>query len=171
MPACIIPVAPNFQDPTPTPHAPPYLTDYMPQDNSDYFINDPNTGASFSAQVSDQDLGAKLQVRWAINFPPKTGAPPTQVLSDSPISTALEGQPITHQPVQQTVKCNLLASSTPPADGRYELALIVADSPLSNDPTLPADQLVDQNAGFVIGGHWTLIFNCLAPSSSTSASP
>ena len=39
-------------------------------------------GATLSANVSDQTIGVTLYVRWAINYPPTPGAPPTQVIPD-----------------------------------------------------------------------------------------
>jgi hypothetical protein len=173
MSACIIPVAPNFQDPPSPPDSPPFLSDLMPHPGSVSSVMDPiNVGATFSGNVTDQTIGVTLHVRWALNFPPTPGAPPTQVLNDRPLSPPQDGQPIVDQSVEQTVKCNLLTSSMPPSDGRYALELIVADSPLSNDPTLPADQLLDPNSnGSVVRADWTLIMNCPAISSPTSASP
>jgi hypothetical protein len=172
MSACIIPVAPNFQDPPSPPNSPPHLFNLMPHPGSVSSVADPiNVGATFSGNVTDQTVGVTLQVRWALNFPPTPGAPPTQVLTTIQIQPPQNGQAIDQALMPETIKCNMISSSTPPADGRYALELIVADSPLSNDPTLPADQLLDPKAnGSVVLADWTLIMNCPAIASSTSAS-
>jgi hypothetical protein len=160
MSACIIPVAPNFQDPPPTPHASLYLSDFMPVNGSVSSIADPNQGQSFSAHVSDEQVGATLYVRWAVNYPPSPDAPQARLLTDTMISPHPDGTPIDQPVPPQPIECLLLQSTTPPADGRYRLELIVADSPLSNDPSA-LDAFADPNdSGLVVRGDWTFIINC-----------
>ena len=119
MSACIIPVAPDFQDPPSPPDSQqyPYLSDFMPQEGSLNSVADPiNAGSMLSANVSDQTIGITLYVRWAINSPPTPGAPPTQVIFDSTIPPPLNGQPIDHHNVSETVRCNRITSSMPPTE-------------------------------------------------------
>jgi hypothetical protein len=66
MPACIIPVGPEFRDPSGVPNSPPFITFAAPE------IGRVVTQPTFQFTVEDHNLGDTLYVRWLIDFPPFT---------------------------------------------------------------------------------------------------
>jgi hypothetical protein len=173
MSACIIPVAPNFQDPPSTPDSPPYLSNFQPSDNAIVTVPVPD-GLVFSANVTDPDLGDTLQVRWAVDYPPY--AIGNTVDDQTPISPSANGQPI-NAPVTEKVNCVFVNSSTPSTEGTHRLELIVADRTFSDPSTQRPDQAlesIDDKTGFVVRASWTFVISCpalMASTSSVSGSP
>lgn len=114
MSACIIPVAPSFQDPPSTPDSPPYLSNFSPKNFNDIVTVPVPAGQVFSATVSDPDVSDPLNVRWVVDYPPFTNA--TRLGNQTTISPGPNGQPI-NQTVSQTVDCNLINPAVPPPTG------------------------------------------------------
>lgn len=171
MSACIIPVAPNFQDPPSTPDSPPYLSNFSPSNFNDVVTVPVPAGQVFSATVSDPDIGDMLDVRWVVDYPPFTNA--TRLGNQMMISRSSNGQPIDQQ-VSQTVDCNLINSAAPPSDGKHRLELIVANRQFSTASTLTPDDVldsIDDPNGFVVRAAWTIVISCPATVSPTSGSP
>jgi hypothetical protein len=172
MSACIIPVAPNFQDPPSTPDSPPYLSNFQPNAGSIVTVPVPD-GLVFSANVTDPDLGDTLQVRWAVDYPPYTIG--NTVDDQAPILPSANGQPI-NSLVSENVNCVFVNGSTPSTEGTHRLELIVANRKFSDPSTQPPDQALDSidEAGFVVRASWTFVISCpalMASTSSVSGSP
>jgi len=172
MSACIIPVAPNFQDQPSVPNSPPYLSGYQPKPPGEIYTilpdkpgDDPQ--ATFSANVSDIN-GDTLQYLWVLDYPPfKNGV--TKLGNQGNI-TSPDGL-ATYAPIPFLVTCNFVGR---PSDGTHQLELIVADRALSTSPTLTADNVLDtledpNDGGFVVRANWLINISCSAVASSTSA--
>ena len=169
MSACVIPVAPNFQDPPSAPNAPPSILNPSPIRNSVVTVPVP-AGLTFSANVTDQNVGDFLYYRWAVDYPPFTSS--TRQVPYQKISPRSDGEPI-NQPVSLQVDC-ILINSTPSSDGKHRLELIVADRLFSTSPALTADNLldsIDDPTGFVVPATWTVVISCPATAAPPPGSP
>jgi hypothetical protein len=173
MSACIIPVAPNFQDPPSVPDAPPYLSNFQANSqatNVGEIVTIPGAGqVTFSANVTDNDVGHPLRYLWTLDYPPfKNGV--TKLLNQGDVTPPLDGQPIKMQ-LTQIVDCNFIGR---PSEGAHQLELIVADRDFSKAPDLTADNVldsIDDPTGFVVRASWTIVASCSAIASSTSGAP
>jgi hypothetical protein len=153
MSACIIPVAPNFQDPPTQPSSVPYLQVVSPTPiaGSIFFIQS-SMAPDFTVTVSDPDPTVTLWTQWVFDYPPHRSA--TRLANKRMIPAATPTQ------VDQPVTCNFIDATAQPADGKHQLELIVATSDFENpDPTNPYDiqTTVDPNA-IVQSASWTIIF-------------
>ena len=170
MSACIIPVAPNFQDPPSAPNAPPYLSNFQANSqptNVGEIVTIPGTGqVTFSANVTDIDVGETLSYLWVLDYPPFKGNNVTKLGNQGSILPRLDGQPITNMPLTQLVECNFIGR---PSEGAHQLELIVADREFSKDPNLSADNILDSlppgSDGFVVRAPWTIVASCSAVAS------
>ena len=73
MSACIIPVAPSFQDPPSTPDSPPYLSNFSPKNFNDIVTVPVPAGQVFSATVSDPTSATRSTfVGWSTIRPSRT---------------------------------------------------------------------------------------------------
>ena len=130
MSACVIPVAPEFQDPPPAPDAPPWIVSSKPEPVSVPVTIPPQGMAAFSANVADATAGATIFYQWVFDYPPY----------DSNLTRSLGGAQMTEtgpagQPVGipgPSISCTGI--SPPPGPGPNHLfALILADAPFSNN--------------------------------------
>jgi|tagenome__1003787_1003787.scaffolds.fasta_scaffold20891894_2 hypothetical protein len=170
MSACIIPVAPNFQDPPSVPDAPPYLFNFQPASPGNIVTIPGADVVTFSANVTDIDVGDKLYYRWVLNYPPfKDGV--TKPLNAGDISPLLDGRPI-NMPLPQMISCTYIGR---PSEGAHQLELIVADRAFSNAADLKAENLLDSlpedSPGFVVRATWTIVASCSAVASTASGAP
>jgi len=142
MSACIIPIGPDFQDPSASANYPPYIESFTPDFNS---ITTPPSPLSFSVTVTDPNLGDDLYVEWFADYPGIN----YRLVAQTMIAHSMNGQPL-HQPVSATVDCvgdHLL--QTPNGDHRIEV--IIADRPFSQmvPPTVAPP-------GFIIYASWAI---------------
>lgn len=87
LPACVLPVGPDFQDPPTVPNYPPYFVAVGP--NTPFFSSTvaiSDSGTTFEVIVADPNAGDTLSVRW---------------VSDYPIYTARRTNPIQEQDMKQ----------------------------------------------------------------------
>ncbi len=172
MSACIIPVAPNFQDPPSPPDPPPYLSNPNPKNFNDIVSVPVPAGQTFSATVKDPDVEAKLNYRWVLDYPPFI-RDVTLTGNQGSITAPPDGQPI-NMPLSQPIDCNFVNTTLAPSDGKHQLELIVANRTFSTSPALtPDDQLdsIDDSTGSVVRATWTIVISCPATTSTTSGSP
>ena len=170
MSACIIPVAPNFQDPPSVPDTVPYLSGFVP--TSVEIITFVPPSMPFSAIVTDQNVNARLRYRWAIDYPPFV-AGVTAFTDQMEISPSLDGQPIKKQ-VTEPVTCDLVMN----VSGTHRVELIVADRDFkdSSTPGLTTDNQLDSiidpaGTGHVVRGAWTVVMSCPVTTTSSASSP
>ncbi len=164
MSACIIPVAPNFQDPPSPPDSPPYFSGFSPMPGPVVTVPDPDgQGQVFSASVTDQDVNATIFARWIIDYPPYGSN--TRYADIGPFTPPTDGVPIGH-PVSQAVTCGLLNSTMAPPNGIHLFEFVVADRPLSND--LQNLEATNDGTGIPVLANWTFVISCQAGSTSAS---
>jgi hypothetical protein len=66
LPACIIPVGPEFHDPSGVPNSAPYIQSSNPERGGVW------QSSTFEIRFSDSNVEDNLSVRWIIDFPPST---------------------------------------------------------------------------------------------------
>ena len=132
MSACVLPIAPEFQDP-------PAAANYAPF----FQFADPPLGmritaapdklTTFTLQISDPNLGDNLHVRFISDFPPFTSN--TRVLqADLLIPHHVDGTPLSEQ-VSQIIGCQRSTLSTLPS---HQIIAIVSDRGFMDSPGPPA---------------------------------
>jgi hypothetical protein len=165
MSACIIPVAPNFQDPPSATDAGPYFAGYSPVDGRLVTFTPPVS--TFSVLVTDPNVNAPLWFRWVWDYPPVNNSssmifpPAYQMTSAGP-----DGVPITK---------NICCSVVNNANGLHQVELIVADEPFQDSSMagLTDDNRFDtlEFPGHVQKATWTIAMSCMAGAASGTCSP
>ena len=127
---CVVPLSPDFQDPSPVPNYSPHLV------NSDPFAE--TTGLrppqTFKVEVADPNSGDLLYVRWVSDYPPFTQADSKLLVTPPVVMGMMVGA---HQGTIITYELgspNLSTCRELPA-GDHKLVVIVWDRPF-----LPSDQ-------------------------------
>lgn len=168
MSACIIPVAPNFQDPPSPPDSPPYLYNFQPQNFGEIVTVPVKDAKPFSANVRDLNVGETINYRWVVDYPPFITGVTLSGNQDS--ITPLAGQSIDTQ-LPQPITCPFLNTVVAPSDGKHQLELIVANRTFSPPDGLTPDNVldsIDDPTGFVVRASWTFVISCPAITSTTS---
>ena len=169
MSACIIPVAPNFQDPPSVPDQGPYLAGYTPVDGK-LVTYTPNV-STFSVVVTAPNVGDKLFFRWVWDYPPFNNSSSMIFYSANPEITIGAGPD--GRPIGQTVTQNICCSLVNNANGLHQVEFIVADGQfedssmagLTDDTKF--DTLIDP-AGHFQKATWTIVMSCMASTPSTA---
>jgi len=149
MSACIIPVAPEFQDPAASPNYAPYIQTATP----DFGLIVTPPQLTFSITATDPNLEDDLHIRWVADYPnPTQVANYRTLVEDQVIPHSINGEP---SPIPSfTVDCvvdNLAATS----DGNHRIEVIVADRAFVTNP--PGDQLDKvEPPGLVARAFWFL---------------
>jgi hypothetical protein len=147
MSACIIPLGPDFQDPSASANYAPYFESAIPDFNS--IVTPPQL--TFTLTVTDPNLGDNLYVEWFADYP---GANYRSVPAPLTFPHSMNNQPL-HQPVTATIDC-IADHLAPTNDGEHRIEVIVADRPFV-DPVPPETRLdLVQDPGFVVRGSWIL---------------
>jgi len=155
MPACIIPAAPDFQDPAAFPQVAPWIHDESPTFGHVVSIVAGKDAVSFSVQVTDLNVTDHLYSRWVLNPPAPESDPSLQtaILQTQEehmklLTTVwLVAQPIGCLPVGETWKTNSLAQ---------QLELIVADGPFVDPEFDSVDPLKTRKSY----ANWTIHLEC-----------
>ena len=152
MSACIIPVAPDFQDPPAAPNYAPYIISANPDFDSIVATQAP----MFSVTVTDPNVGDDLHFRWLADCPSASGNYRTLV-EDFVIAHSADGQP--QQAIDAfTVDCAVdnLAMT---ADGQHRIEVVIADRPFISNP--PDGKLDDVTSpGFAVRASWIMQIAC-----------
>lgn len=152
MSACVVPVAPTFQDPPAgLPNIAPYLVSVVPDLGT--FV--PVITQDFQVTVTDQNVGDDLYYVWAIDYPPFNSA----VTRTSPGEVHhLQNGTQLSAPLSLAVTCALAPVATIAV---HRLEFIVADRPL--DTTMPnnrLDEVEPGSDGLVAYADWTFQITC-----------
>ncbi len=163
--ACVIPAAPDFQDPISSPNVAPWLHDPYPAFGQIVSVPpmEANSQQGYPISVSVTDLNAAdvLHARWIINYPLYQGAN-TYILSEQTLTRLSP----TEARAEFKVQCVGGWTSNP---APQQLELVVADGPFA----YPVDA---RNPDVVAGdtrksyANWTLIMPC-SSSSTSGTSP
>jgi hypothetical protein len=149
MSACVVPLAPSFQDPPGEPNVAPYIVSSANQDFGTFF-QIPPAGLPVAVTVSDQNAGDDLHYRWVIDYPPFSTTntrPQTDVTIMAPVVIA--------QPLSFVVSCAL---NPAPNLAVHQLELIVADRPFDKTNTKVLDAVTED--GLVAHANWTFQISC-----------
>jgi len=151
MSACVVPVAPSFQDPVGQPNVPPYIVNAMPPSGS-FFSSKPTDDSAVLLTVTDQNVGDHLYYHWVIDYPPYSGSTRNQlvqIISPSANGTQLSASIILPTPCALTLA---------PTVAIHQLAFILADRPFDQSNPMVFDALLPGSDGFVVYANWT--FSC-----------
>jgi hypothetical protein len=132
MSACVLPIAPEFQDPPAAANYAPFFQDSDPPIGTRVTAA-PDKLTTFTLRISDPNLGDNLHVRFISDFPPFTSN--TRVLQpDLLIPHHADGTPLS-EPVSQIIGCQRSTLSTLPS---HQIMAIVADRGFLDSPPPPA---------------------------------
>ena len=164
MSACIIPVAPDFQDPPAAQNYTPYFVSTNPEQGTVVVAN-----PSFTVVVTDPNVGDTLVYEWVTDYPPFDDAI-TRTVASLSIQASADGQPTSGSigfqylpsgkpppaPNITTFTCNTIAQTIQ----QHRLTLIVGDRPFT--PMGPGDLTSVMAPGFVIEASWIFNLSCAA---------
>jgi hypothetical protein len=158
MSACVLPIAPDFQDPLSSPNYSPFIISSSPQAGS-IVTGMPTTTTTFRVTVSDPNVGDDLHVRWLADYPPLSAANTRLLVSDSVISHSADGQPIV-QDVSVAIGCRQSVLS--PQLTQHQVTVLVADRAYEALPLDGSDNLTKlvDDAGFIVSASWILTVEC-----------
>jgi hypothetical protein len=150
MSACIIPLGPDFQDPSGAQNYPPYIISATPDFDSIV------STLMFSVTITDPNVGDNLHVRWVADYPSTTQDYRT-LIPDSVHEHSANGE-LLHATDQFNLDCvadNLAMTST----GQHRIEAIVADRPYLTDPV---DGKLDdvESGGYVTRATWIVQVAC-----------
>lgn len=151
MSACVLPIAPEFQDPPASANYAPFFVTTAPA------LGFVATTANFSVTVSDPNVGDDLYVRWIANFPPASGD--TRSIKDEVIPHSADGTPLFAESSVRPACIKDLVANLP----SHRVMVVVSDQPFL-DVVLPGSPDVDYarvkpGAGKLVG-LWTLDLLC-----------
>ena len=148
LPACVIPVAPDFQDPVAPPGGPPYFYSSTPSPGATVTMTNPDISVTPAAP----DAQETVHVRWIANYPED----PHLLVSDVVIGPAATPQAV-RPPTHLHFGCQLV-NQDPGTQWLIMAVLSDSEFPVTGaDPTLNA-------AGTPTSVRtWTLLYNCPDP--------
>jgi hypothetical protein len=152
MSACIIPVAPEFQDPTASPNYAPILESTTPDVGSLVTVV---TSFPFVVIATDPNLDDNLFYRWLMDYPQNTSD--TRKIDEGEVSRTANGTALNAR-IQVFIDCSDGPAPTP--NSLHQLELAVADREFIQPP--PPDTRLDEVAapGLVVRANWTFQINC-----------
>jgi len=153
MSGCIIPVAPDFQDPVSSPNYPPYLSNPSPQFGRLVTVQ-AGVQVAVSAFVSDPNLTDTLYYQWVYDDTTPPNPAVTHALGYFPLTQPPDGSPQQIPPVEVNCGLGLAATST----SLHQLELIVSDREPNPHPTGPFDDI--PFPGYKVYGNWPLLLLC-----------
>jgi hypothetical protein len=159
MPACVIPIAPEFEDPPAQRNFCPELVSADPPLWST--VTAPATeDVTFTITTADPNVSDTLYVRWIADYPPYS-AQVTRPIGDRELAPSPDGKP-SRSPDSVTPNCSLHVIAR--GLTQHKIYVAVSDRKFLDprDPSVPADfQLTTapKDACVVIGG-WLLEMEC-----------
>ena len=156
---CVIPLAPEFEDPPPRINYAPEIESAIPALWSTATAA-PDAEVEFSVTLFDPNLEDTLYVRWLSDYPPRTGD--TRFLSERSVPPAADGR-AQRSTVMYAPKC--MVDSIARGLKSHRIVVLVADRPFTDPdtPGLPNDEpysvSTSQDANVVRGG-WNLNLEC-----------
>ncbi len=147
--ACVVPVAPSFQDPVGEPNVPPYIVSAGPPVGT--FIT--STTLIPQVTVTDQNVGDLLAYQWVIDYPPYK--PDTHPLGIEHIQPSANGS---QQQVTKALSQAPCLFNPDPTLAVHQLAFILADREFLQSDITVLDALPMGSDGFVVRANWT--FSC-----------
>jgi hypothetical protein len=151
MSACVLPIAPEFQDsPTSSNYAPYFQpTTIIPDLGAEVTV------PSFEVTVTDPNIGDSLYARWIVDYPPYSDN--TRSFTQPKVAPNGDGTPLLHDYLF-TPNCidNSLAKIA-----RHQVMLVVADRDFAKQLPMQAVDLTRiPMEGREVIGTWTLDMEC-----------
>jgi hypothetical protein len=154
MSGCIIPVAPDFQDPISSPNYPPYLVSETPVPFGQLVTIQATDQVSFSAVVTDQNPQDSIWYQWVYDDASPNTSTATHALGAFELKPTLDGSAWTIPPVE--VSCGVGLAVSP--NSLHQLELIVSDRQPNFHPNGPFDDI--PLPGFHVYGNWPFLALC-----------
>lgn len=155
MSACVVPIAPEFQDPPASQNFAPVFIDTIPP--AGQIVSASPMVPQFTIIVEDPNVGDDLYVRWIADFPPLTDN--TIVMETTMVQHAAGNQVSVHEVPPFQPNCALHHLARIPS---HQIMVVVADRPFLDPGTpidferLPPDGLKDTRS-------WILNLDCSVP--------
>lgn len=161
MPACIIPVAPDFQDPVSFPQVAPWIHDPSPYAFGQVVSVTSTTAAVvFSVQVTDLNASDTLYGRWIVNPPGLQNNPTLETVTLQTDVVTNRPQPTLAQ-FEFPIMCGSNSWKSNPLP--QQLELVVADGEFTDDLDRVDPQKTRRSYA-----NWTIVLEC---SSTAGGSP
>jgi hypothetical protein len=154
MSSCVLPIAPEFQDPLAAENYAPFFVDTNPLAGS--IVTASPTVPTFTVVVSDPNVGDDLQVRWIADFPPLSDN--TSVMETVPVPHSADSKVDFHE-VSIQPNCALHHLARIPS---HQIYVVVADRPFL-PPGTPIDFERLPNDGLKDSRSWILNLDCSVP--------
>jgi hypothetical protein len=149
MSACVVPVAPSFQDPIGEPNVAPFIVSAIPVPGTSVT----NAAQRFQVTVTDQNVGDTLFYQWVIDYPPYSSNTHPADLADITPSATGSQQQVPVMLSRPPCAYNLVSTIAV-----HQLEFILADRPFDQSNPTVFDALVPASGGFVVYANWT--FSC-----------
>jgi len=148
LPACVIPLGPDFSDPPAPPSVPPYIVSGVPDQGSLVAGT-----TSFQVWVTDLTPPGPLTVRWYADFPPLQGDTRAMGADIGIIRPGADGT-IQNFLLQATLGC--VPDNLVPDIDQHTVTVVISDSmlPGAAAPTTPFDGTHEVTAT------WTVLLPC-----------
>ena len=152
---CVLPLAPNFDDPPAERNYAPTLVDFTPAQG---FVSP----GPLTVTVSDPNVGDDLVVRWIVDYPPYNGDR-TRSFGDDRFTHSADGKPLL-EPSQRNISCLNLAQGI----SAHPITALISDRPFlccekaSDSVNLSAEQQLTKlrpNA-LSVEAHWVVNAPC-----------
>jgi hypothetical protein len=149
---CVVPVGPQFQDPIAAQNFRPQIIKADPTSGT-WVQSDPMLDtATFTITVEDPNVGDKLYVRWAVEYPPRDAGNSVRVGGDVIIPpNGTEVRPLQ----SQTISCQLGLRID---QTLHSVWVGVSDQPFNQ--TAPEISQLQDNSPVAETRTWTLVMPC-----------
>jgi hypothetical protein len=144
MSACVVPVAPTFQDPIGEPNVPPFIVSATPEINT-------FAPSEVQVTVTDQNVGDYLYYQWVVDYPAYSANTRDQGILQ--ISPSVNGSQL--RVTKGISPCILNPVATIAV---HQLEFILADREFDQSNSMVLDALPPESDGFVVRATWT--FSC-----------
>jgi hypothetical protein len=150
MSACVLPIAPEFQDPPTSQNYAPYFQTVMPDLGSEITV------PMFEVTVTDPNVGDDLYVRWIVDYPPYNDN--TRPFAQPKVVHSVDGSPL----LQNLTFAPNCVDDNLAKIARHQIMVVVADRDFSKQLPMQAvdlTRLVPGDGRKVIGT-WVLDMEC-----------
>jgi hypothetical protein len=150
--ACVVPLAPQFEDPPAAQNIAPIIRDPFPTNGA---VVNTQTSRDFRVTVFDPNASDDLHVRWIADYPPY--GPNTRLLGSPDLPHGMTASPQTTEITIDCINSNL-ALGVP----QHQIMVIIADQtflPTDNQPLDSKLTALPKSAGSA-EAHWTLNLLC-----------
>ena len=146
LPGCVIPLAPDFQDPPAMPNFAPQLLAMSPDQGSVVNTSD------FGITVTDPNPGDSLHIRWYADFPPRQAAT-RDIAADFGLIPPRADGTVQITTLEATVDCK--ANNLVPGIAEHTITVVVSDRDfVASGAVTPFD------GNHEVSANWSLLLQC-----------